>query len=315
MERDQRLICREASHLIDARDLGRLRRPWLATVVIAAVLVVLGMLGYMVVIELGTHHELVRSEGISSCFDYPRMSKPLSDDYYWAARVPALVSIAAGILLVSPASAYVLYVLVGFERFHRGRARLVDRKLERALAAVPTGTGCEGQPVRVRGRVVAAAGFTTGGGLPHAVVASYLGTVGAFGRGAGRTRGRWELHAVDFTLLLDDGGEVGVRVAGGTLLPRPWRLDRRLLESRPIWARLLSDGCAAVAYQERAVTPGDEVEVSGVLSSEIDPTMEAGPRGVRLRRLIVSDPSCRLTIGLLRWMEAPPAPDRHARSR
>jgi hypothetical protein len=309
MAGNEALTNASASHLLDERDLGRPHRSWFGVLVVLAVLVTFGIVGYLACIQLGTGWQLTLWPERYGFFTRLALSAPKGWYWEWESYVTDGMEVAALLLLVSPATTYLLYVLSGVDPVRRWHRREVDRRLAWAAVAVPLAAAREGQRVCLRGTVVAETrGFTTACGMPHAVLASYLGTVGGLGARSGRLWLRWELHGVDFALTLESGEQVGVRVAGGTLLPRPYRLRANLLRVRPYHARPLPGGRVAAVYREQNVSPGDVVEVAGVLSSEIDTTVEAGPRGTRLRRLIVSRPGSRLTIGLVRWRQAPRTP-------
>jgi hypothetical protein len=292
---------REGSRILDGRDLGRVHRSWLATTAIFGALVTLGILACAALVDIGTEQRLVaRTVRFDGSWRPGWRPVTVLDT---ESHLPELTRVVAGLALASPAAGYLIFLLGLSDRVRRARWRKLDRRLAAEVAALSLGELREGQPVRVRGRVVGEAGFTSAGGLPRTVLASYLGSTGSVWYRPGRARLCWELHAADFMLALDEGAHVRVRVAGGTLLRPPLRPAPGLLESRPLACRSLSEDSAAAVYHEQVVTPGDQVVVSGELSTEVDPTAEAGPRGVRLRGAIVSDAACRLTIGPIGWWQ------------
>jgi hypothetical protein len=140
----------------------------------------------------------------------------------------------------------------------------------------------EGQWVRVRGHVLPGPGFVSAGGRPHTVLACYIGTLGRL-RGSGLAARRWELHGVDFSLALEGGERVRVRVAGARYLGRPSVVPVEWFERRPLSVRNTDPQATEVAsvYQEDVVAVGDEVEVLGFLRREVDTEAESAFRGAR----------------------------------
>jgi hypothetical protein len=300
MAKPEPLVAGEGARLLDRRSFGK-TRSWLATILVFGGLVLMGLFARSVHLQMNTIERLVpigwdgagaRSTGSRIHFDT-------------VSHVPPRARVFATALLVVPPSAYALAVLGGLaiRRLRRWRWRRADLRMARPSADAPLGEARDGQRVCVRGTVLPAPGFTSATGARGAIVASYLGSVGSVREAVHGARSCWELQAVDFSLGLDGGGEVAVRVAGGTLLGRPAAAPAGLGRARPLSARSLAGGAVAAVYREQVIAPGDVVEVSGVLSSEIDAAADAadaGARGARLRRRVASDPRSPLVIHFVR---------------
>jgi hypothetical protein len=200
-----------------------------------------------------------------------------------AAAMLSLPTVAVLTTLVSFFGPPVVFLTRRTARFVRASAAAAAAF---RLAKCPPHTSldgvAEGQWVRVQGHVLPGPGFTSAGGRPQSVLASYVGTLGPL-RGSGPAFRRWELHAVDFGLALDSGDRVRVRVDGARYLGRPAQVPRELFDRRPLAVRHTDRKGFEVAtvYDEDVVVVGDEVEVLGFLRRELDPTAEPGLRGVR----------------------------------
>lgn len=209
-------------------------------------------------------------------------------------------------LLFLPPAIYLLRALF----LIRPVQRLVlarDRRRARVPAVTTLAGAPEGRWIRVRGQVTAGAGFTSASGRPNVVLAAYLGTVSGLFSGGRRARVGWELHGVDFQLALEGGEQATVRVTRATWLDRPVRFPADLASRRPLASRQIGraeprrcDEQVACVYDERVLAPGDWVEVTGLVRREVDPAVEAGPRGVRLRTLLVSTAARRVLVGSVR---------------
>ena len=196
--------------------------------------------------------------------------------------------------------AYVVVVLLGLggRRWWRWmRWRAADRRLGRAAKGATRETAAAGRQIRVRGTILPGVGFTSAGGRPSAVLVSYFGGFARVRGDARATSLRWELHGTDFTLALEGDERITVRVVGATLLGRPSRFPRRILEQRPIFARPTKVGHAAFVYGEDTFGPGDEIEVVGVPSIEVDPSGEpARRRDPPVTRVLASAPGSPLVV-------------------
>jgi hypothetical protein len=188
---------------------------------------------------------------------------------------------------------------------------LVERRL-RDLAARQAFTHKvagvrRGEVVKIRGRVQAGPTFETAGRRRAAVLASYAGTV-TYVTGHitdGFSRPLHETRGFDFSVDLESGERVVVRARGAYFLSQPPE-TRRLFWGRNMnglptplrrLARLVDRG--AVTEQilgESSLSPGEEVEVVGVLDHEVCPQASAAGRGARLQAVLRSGPVTPLLV-------------------
>lgn len=157
------------------------------------------------------------------------------------------------------------------------RRRLIRQPVLASVSTVP-----QGSVVRVQGRVAPGSEFTTAGGTPRAVLASYLTSRRSESWWARPSR---ELHAVDLRLELDSGEELIIalslsRVRWLDELNEAWaaREGKRMTglpETKDLDAsRLLHD--------EASISEGERIEVLGTVFRDVDPGGDAGYRGHRL---------------------------------
>lgn len=282
-----------ASHLLQRRTFGR-RLSLAGTAVGLGVTAGCGVVLAWLALTLA-QERLVFSAVALIDLDPSAELKPLVAD-----GVPGDLGEAAFWLLVLPPTAFLAHALgrLTFRSLRRLRwwARDRGRPLPPALGSL-AGAG-EGAEVRVRGRILPAPGFLSPAGRAQVVLASCFGSIGGMrGRGSAEAF-RWELYGVDFTLALDGGEEVCVRIAGASLRAAPRRAPVHRSGTRPLAVALLSTRVAAI-YREDALAAGDEVEVCGVLEWEIDPAADAGPRGTRLQAVLRSAPGAPVLVAPL----------------
>ena len=285
------LVLPNGSRVLDERDLG-CGRSVAGTLVRLLALVAAGVAACAACWTLGTRQRP---------FYIPRMShipgRVVMVDY-----LPDEALYLGLAFLLLPAGIYLLRVLLlGAPRLLELARRARDHWQMRQPLVTRLGSVPEGRWVRVRGQVVGGSGFTSAGGQPHAVLASYLGSVGGISDRGGRAHYKWELHGIDFQLALEQGEEAIVRVSHATVVERPARIPPDLASQRPLASRAVAtdhqhrDQVACV-YRERVVRSGDWIEVMGLLRREVDPQYHADPRGVRLRPFLVSTQFRRLLI-------------------
>jgi hypothetical protein len=171
---------------------------------------------------------------------------------------------------------------------------LIRRSLDRQSAATSVAGRSRGEPVRVRGRVRPGPCFTSAGGKWSAVLACYAGTVQYAGNGRieGIPRSWTEIRGIDFAVDLDGGETVVVAARGAYLLPPSdslfdmvcYRASDAITAPLGRVVRRVAEGevIESVAA-ELVVSPGDEVEVFGVLDWEVTPAAYGAPgRGLGL---------------------------------
>jgi len=287
------LVVPDGSRILDEADLGG--GPSVAATLIRFLgLLVAGVVACPICWELGMEQRPFHIPSVSGMPAQTIMVPYLPDPAFY---------LGLGLLFLPPA----IYLVRGLCLARPGRLRdLARRARDRWRARLPVVSALAEAPednwIRVRGQVVAGAGFTSASGRANVVLAAYLGCVGGILNRGGRARVGWELHGVDFDLALESGEHATVRVDHATLLERPARFPASLATQRPLVSRRLDraergrrDQVASV-YDERVLAPGDWVEVIGLVRREVDPAVEAGPRGVRLRSLLVSTASRRVLI-------------------
>jgi hypothetical protein len=115
--------------------------------------------------------------------------------------------------------------------------------------------------------------LTTIAGDP-ALVVRYLGTRGKLGN-AHQGRLIWEVHAVDFDLVKDDGTRVWIRTEHLMLLPHPPPIPNRLADGRPILADdpQIEQRDYAWIHRLESLSPGDVVEIVGRFDLLADPSV------------------------------------------
>jgi len=252
----------DGSRILDEADLGG--GPSVAATLVRALgLLVAGIAACATCWYLGTSQRPFHIPAVSGMPATTIMIDYLPDPAFYLGLglffLPPAVYSLRGLFLARPAR------LLDLARWARDRWR-ARVPVVTTLAGAP-----EGRWIRVRGQVVAGAGFTSASGRANVVLASYLGCVGGIFNRGGRARAGWELHGVDFQLALESGEPVTVRVAHATLLGRPARFPGSLATQRPLASRRLDraergrrDQVASV-YDERVLAPGDWVEVTGLV--------------------------------------------------
>jgi hypothetical protein len=162
-----------------------------------------------------------------------------------------------------------------------GRAKLARAPLQASLAAL-----APGQRVRLVGVVLPGPSFTSAGERRDVVLAGYFRSLGGMRRRFSDASFRWELHGMDFTLALDTGAHVRVDVTHVRFLRERLRFDPSAVERRPLAVFDREDDeqgpCVASVHAEETVAVGESVEVLGVLTREVDPLADAGPRSAKL---------------------------------
>ncbi|HEY0709375.1 MAG TPA: hypothetical protein VGG33_21375 [Polyangia bacterium] len=164
-----------------------------------------------------------------------------------------------------------------------------------------------GDMVKIRGRVAAGPTFETMGLRRPAVMASYAGTV-TYVTGHitdGLSRPLHETRGLDFSVELANGERIVVRPSGAYFLSQPPETRRlfwgRNMEGLPTPLRRLArlDAQGAVnetILGETSLSPGEEVEVLGVLDHEVSPEASAAGRGARLQAVLRAGPLTPLLI-------------------
>jgi hypothetical protein len=141
----------------------------------------------------------------------------------------------------------------------------------------------------------------------QALVARYLGTIASLKR-PHNGRVRWELHALDFVVRMDDGTDVLVRAEDLVLLPHPPSLPKDLFEGRPVLSEALQTEKRPYGwvYREEVIAPGDRVDVLGVIDHVIDPSGSVGSdRQPRLIPLLTSAPRAPVCVRVVLPPEPP----------
>jgi hypothetical protein len=186
--------------------------------------------------------------------------------------VGALVGFSNPVLFVVYATMGV-GIFAAWAAFDRG-ATIRRWSVERSFNRIPlVGTAADvarGARVRLTG-VVQPHGQTlaTWRGGP-AVVVRYIGTREL--RLNDRSVRRWDLHAVDFTLVLGDDSKVLVRVDDLVFLPHPPLPTEEAMQARAVVAQVSGgDGAAVLIYAQEALVPGQRVTVAGTLDFTVDP--------------------------------------------
>jgi hypothetical protein len=173
------------------------------------------------------------------------------------------------------------------------RPFLKGRRMKALLERTPEGSPShleEGARVRLVGIARPRAGtFRTVLGR-QALVARYIGSRGRRDRPRWLQRPHWELHAVDFDVVLSTGKSVRVLASELVLLPHP---PRPLRQEVPVpVAPADSTDSNAWIYSEEVVSPGDEVEVAGIIRYVVDPAgYSASDHQARMVSLLTGDPS------------------------
>jgi hypothetical protein len=180
---------------------------------------------------------------------------------------------------------------------------LVERRLRHLAARRPLARSVaglrRGEVVKVRGRVLSGPTFETAGRRRPAVLASYAGTV-TYVTGHitdGFSRPLHETRGFDFSVDLETGERVVVRARGAYFLSQPpetrtlfWGRNMQGLPT-PLrrLARMEERGAVTEAILgESSLSPGEEVEVVGVLDHEVCPEASAAGRGARLQAVLRS---------------------------
>ncbi len=128
------------------------------------------------------------------------------------------------------------------------------------------------------------------GGCRLGLVARYIGSRGRRDRPRWLQRPHWELHAVDFDVVLSTGESVRVLTTELVMLPHPPRILRQEVPV-PLEPGDSTDSKAWI-YSEEVVSPGDEVEVAGTLRFVVDPAgYSASDHQPRMVSLLTGDPS------------------------
>jgi hypothetical protein len=203
-------------------------------------------------------------------------------------------------LLVATASTGLMTAMLSLgpgRSFRRARRLLVASEPVHALDGVPPG-----RPVRLTGVVAE----------QPTVPALFSGRPAVLFRN--RIEDADEVRGIDFTLVLDSGQSVKVRVFDALLLDRPRRIRapaacgpvsvQQSDGSKPM--RLQSDVTASppLRYRvqeprryESSIGPGDRVEVWGLLKQETAPDGQAAPgRGVPMRTTVSAGPDLHLLV-------------------
>jgi hypothetical protein len=120
------------------------------------------------------------------------------------------------------------------------------------------------------------------------VLVRYHGAIGNDVRP--QRRWRWELHAQDFTVRLDDGQDVRVDTQHIQILPHPPDPEPPPVNGRrPLYVQTTGGENAPTSwiYGEETIAPGDHVELAGVLDLEPHPSAAAGSdRQARLHPIL-----------------------------
>jgi hypothetical protein len=204
-----------------------------------------------------------------------------------------------GGLLVATASTGVMTAMLSLgpgRSLRRARRRLVASEPVHALDGVPPG-----RPVRLIGVVAE----------QPTVPALFSGRPAVLFRN--RIEDADEVRGIDFTLVLDSGQSVKVRVFDALLLDRPRRIRTpaacgpvsvQQSDGKPM--RLQSDltDPPRLLYRvreprryESSIGPGDRVEVWGLLKQEAAPDGQAAPgRGVPMRTTVSAGPDVHLLV-------------------
>lgn len=188
---------------------------------------------------------------------------------------------------------------------------LVERRLRALAARRPLSHSVvgvrRGEVVKVRGRVMAGPTFETAGRRRPAVLASYAGTV-TYVQGHitdGFSRPLHETRGFDFSVDLESGERVVVRARGAYFLSQPPETRRlfwgRNLQGLPTPLRRLArteerGAVTETILGESSLSPGEEVEVVGVLDHEVCPEASAAGRGARLQAVLRAGPMTPLLI-------------------
>jgi hypothetical protein len=179
-------------------------------------------------------------------------------------------------------------VLVGGARAALGR-RWRRRRFQ-ATKPLRNERDARGGRIRVTG-VIQAGGelLRTPGGRPGVLV-QYQGCRGNQVRPGWASRWQWEVQAVDFCVVTDDGRRIWVPAGPLVLLPHPpttanWSISQR----QPLYRRATGDPAGPLSwiYDEEVIGAGDRVEVTGIFDLEVDPDASAGSdRQPRLRPVL-----------------------------
>jgi hypothetical protein len=165
----------------------------------------------------------------------------------------------------------------------------LGRSVNRAPVFLP-GPDQRGRTVRLQGVVQRSEGpLRTLRGQP-AVLIRYQGCRGT-ARGPGWTSlWRWDLHAVGFSVLAEDGRELWVDPGALVLLPHPPERNREFVHRRrPLYQQATGHrgGPLSWIYDEEVIAPGDRVEVVGTLDLVPHPDAAASSdRQARLRPIL-----------------------------
>jgi hypothetical protein len=212
-----------------------------------------------------------------------------------------LLGIAAGFVTTSLSPQFLVWLYGAATLPLLAAPVLVERRLRhlaarRALSRSVAGLR-RGEIVKVRGRVQAGPTFETIGRRRPAVLASYAGTV-TYVTGHitdGFSRPLHETRGFDFSVDLETGERVVVRARGAYFLSQPPETRKlfwgRNLQALPTplrrLARVEARGAVTEAILgESSLSPGEEVEVVGVLDHEVCPEAAAAGRGARLQAVL-----------------------------
>jgi hypothetical protein len=158
-----------------------------------------------------------------------------------------------------------------------GRRAMRRRQIRRAFESTPHRPLHEarrGQRTRLVGMARPRThALTTIVGDP-ALVVRYLGTRGTLGN-AHQGRLIWEVHAVDFDLVREDGTSVWIRTEHLVLLPHPPPIPNRLADGSPILADdpQIEQRDYAWIHRIESLGPGDLVEIVGRFDLIADPSV------------------------------------------
>ena len=233
-----------------------------------------------------------------------RLSAVMGGLFGYLAAVSALnlvygMHFHTGPLLIATASTGVMTALLSLgpgRTLRRARRLLVASEPVHALDGVPPG-----RPVRLTGVVAE----------QPSVPALFSGRPAVLFRN--RIADADEVRGIDFTLVLDNGQSVKVRVFDALLMDRPRRVRAPAAcgpvsvqpsEGKPM--RLQSDLTTPpqLLYRvmeprryESSIGPGDRVEVWGLLKQEAAPDGQAAPgRGVPMRTTVSAGPDLHLLV-------------------
>ena len=223
----------------------------------------------------------------------------------------AVVSILAGIATTSHTPQFLVWLYGAAMLPMLIGPVLVERRLRRLAERCPlqhtVATQRRGELIKLRGRVAAGPTFETVGLRRPAVIASYAGTV-TYVTGHitdGLSRPLHETRGLDFCVELESGERVGIRTRGAYFLSQPPETQKlfwgRNMQGLPTplrrLARIEERGAVnETILGETSLSPGEEVEVLGVLDHEVSREAAAAGRGSRLQAVLRAGPLTPLLV-------------------